>query len=479
MDNQQIADIVKRVIQEVQQQASQPVSKQSVDRPLAACAGGAVSGGNDGVFEDIEDAVRAATFAAKQFAEVSMEERKRFISVIRETSRQNARVWAELTVQDTGMGRVDHKVIKHTLALEKTPGPEELTTTCVTGDKGLMIQEYTPFGVIGTITPSTNPVSTVINHSIAMLSAGNTIIFGPHPGAVRCTLESMQTINRALVSAGAPTNLMTSVREPSLRTAKKIMNHENIPLLVATGGPSVVKAALASPKRAIVAGPGNPPVIVDETADINNAARSTYAGSSFDNNMPCICEKECFVLSQIYDDFLSAIRQQGAYLLDRNQTETLMRVVLTADGHVNRDWVGKDVSTIAQSINIQVPSNCELLIAEVDRSHPLVIHEMLMPILGIVRVNSFDEAVTAAVEAEHGFSHTAIIHSRSVDRITQFARAIKVNLFVANGPCGAVLGNDGEGCTAFTIASTGEGPCTPITFSIIKRFVVADSLRFV
>ncbi|HOJ61485.1 MAG TPA: aldehyde dehydrogenase EutE [bacterium] len=474
MDDRQIAEIVRRVMQELQNQAQ-------VSPPhVAACAGGAVSGGRDGVFEDIEQAIQAAKQAFLRFREVPLEDRKRFIQVIRDTSRQLNRDWAELTVRDTGMGRADHKVLKNSLALEKTPGPEELTTTCVTGDHGIMLQEYAPFGVIGTITPSTNPVATVINHAIAMLSAGNTVVFGPHPGAVQCTLESMQAINRALVAAGAPANLLTSVRQPSLRTAKIIMGHEDISLLVATGGPAVVRAALESPKRAIVAGPGNPPVIVDETADIGRAAQNIYDGSSFDNNMPCICEKECFVLPPVYDDLISAMRQRGAYMLSAAQTDALTRVTLTAEGHVNRDFVGKDAAVLARAINLQIPSNCELLLADVTKNHPFVTHEMLMPVLAIVKVNTFEEAVSAAVEAEHGFGHTAIIHSRRMDRITQFAKAIQVNLFVANGPCGAILGNGGEGWTAFTIAGpTGEGPCTPKTFSRVKRFAIADSLRVV
>lgn len=378
------------------------------------------------------------------------------------------------------MGRADHKFLKNKLAYEKTPGPEELTSTTITGDKGMTLLEYAPFGVIGTITPSTNPVATVINHSIAMLSAGNSVVFAPHPGAVRCTLESMQTINRALVNAGAPANLLTSVREPSLRTAKTVMTHQDISLLVATGGPAVVRAALESPKRAIVAGPGNPPVVVDETADISRAANAVYEGSSFDNNMPCITEKEVFVVPQVYDQFISAMRQRGAFLLDRGQTDAIMQHLLTSDGHVNRDYVGQDASVLAQSIGLSIPGNCELLMAEVDKNHPLVVNEMLMPILAIVRVNDFQEAMRSAKEAEHGFGHTAIIHSRRIDRITEFARYMKVNLFVANASCGAVLGNGGEGWTAYTISGpSGEGPCTPKTFSRVRRFAIAGSLRMV
>jgi propionaldehyde dehydrogenase len=476
MDDQQISQIVQRVIQELQQQTGSPSSSGHV----AACAGGAVSGGRDGVFGDIEDAIRAAKIASDQFREAPLEKRKHYISVIRETSRQKNREWSELAVRDTNMGRVDHKILKNSLAIEKTPGVEELTTHCMTGDNGIMMEEFVPFGVIGTITPSTNPVATVINHAIAMLAAGNAVVFAPHPGAVECTLKSMQDINRALVSAGAPANLLTSVSEPSLRTAKIIMNHEDIDLLVATGGPAVVKAAMQSSNRAIVAGPGNPPVIVDETADLTNAADSVYTGATFDNNMPCVCEKECFVLSQIYDQFMQAIQQRGAYLLNTQQRDALVRATITPDNLVNRDFIGKDAAVLAQTAGVQVPSNCELLICETDKNHAFVQHEMLMPILAIIRVNSFEEAMQGAKEAEHGFGHTAIIHSQRMDRVTTFAKMMRTGLFVANGPCGTALGNGGEGDTALTISfATGEGPCTPVTFSKIKRFAVKNALRFV
>ena len=468
MEEQRIAEIVRRVLSELQNAPAQS------DGHTATCDGGAVSGGRDGVFDDIEDAIRAARAAFETWSRTSLKERKRIIQVIRDFSRERAQAWAELTVRDTGMGRVDHKVIKNYLAYELTPGPEELECTAVTGDSGIMLEEYAPFGVIGTITPSTNPVPTVINHAIAMLSGGNSVVFGPHPGAVQCTLQSMQEINAKLTEAGAPPNLLTSVTSPNLRTAKTIMNHPDIPLLVVTGGPSVVRAALESPKRAIVAGPGNPPVVVDETADIPYAAQCVYEGSSFDNNLPCITEKECFVVAQVYDQFLQAIQQSGAVLLDAAQTQQLTSQIITSDDHVNRDYIGKDPAVIARAIGLNIPANCDLLVAEVDRQHPFVRHEMMMPVLGIVKVNTCEEGMYAAQEAEHGFKHTAIIHSHRTDRITTFARLMDCNLFVANGSCGTVLGYGGEGWTAYTIAGrSGEGPCTPKTFCRVRRFSAA------
>ncbi|MBI1388036.1 MAG: aldehyde dehydrogenase family protein [bacterium] len=478
MDDQRIAEIVRRVLSELQ---TQPQGATAPRGHVATCMGGAVSGGRDGVFNSIEDAIAAAKQAFTRWSKVPLSERKRYIQIIRDLSKQRNHEWAEMTVRDTNMGRASHKEIKNRLAYELTPGPEELSTYCQTGDKGMMLEEYTPFGVIGTITPTTNPVATVINHSIAMLSAGNTIVFGPHPNAVQCTLQSMQEINRALTAAGAPANLMTSVSEPTLKTAKVIMTHDDISLLVVTGGPAVVRAAMESPKRAIVAGPGNPPVVVDETANVGHAAVSVYEGSSFDNNLPCITEKSCFVVSAVYDEFLAAIRQRGAYLLDRQQTEAMTRAVITPDDHVNKDYIGKDASYVAQqAVGVTVSSNCDLLIAEVGRDHPFIVHELMIPLLGIVRCNSYEEAIQAAHHAEHGFKHTAIIHTQRIDRITEFAQLMDCNLFVANSSCGACLGNGGEGYTAFTIAGkSGEGPCTPKTFSRRRRFAIANAMRFV
>jgi propionaldehyde dehydrogenase len=472
MDERSIAEIVKRVIQEVQQ-----VESSSNPGHVATCAGGAVSGGRDGVFDDVENAILAARRAFEQFSQVSFDDRKRYIEVLRQTARTKNKEWAELAVRDTGMGRADHKYDKNALAIDLTPGPEDLDTTCVSGSNGMMVQEYAPFGVIGSITPCTNPTAMVINHAICMLSAGNTVVFAPHPKAIQCTLTAMQDLNRALVAAGAPANLMTSITQPDLQTAKTIMQHDEVNLLVATGGPGLVNAALKSPKRVIVAGPGNPPVIVDETADLANAAQSIYDGSSFDNNMPCICEKECFVVSSVYDQFMAEIRRRGAHLLNPSETAALEKVIIV-DDHVNRDYVGQNASVIAKAVNVSIPANSDLLICEVEKNNPFVIHEQLMPLLPIVRVNSYEEAVQAAKEAEHGFRHTAIIHSKRIDRITHFARVMNCNIFVANGPCGTALGSGGEGWTAFTIAGqTGEGPCTAKTFSRIRRFSVKDDLR--
>ena len=488
MDDARISEIVRRVLAEFQEPSDTvAVSVCAPHTPMAVP--GAVprpaplpgpSGGDDGVFGDIEDAIDAAVASQTQLETMGMEARKRIVATIRQTALNESKRLAELAVSDTGMGRADHKEIKNRLAADKTPGTEELETVCLTGDLGMTYIEYAPVGLIGSITPSTNPTSTIINHAIAMIAAGNSVVFGPHPGAVQCTLESIRVLNRAIVGAGGPRNLLTSIAEPSLRTAKIIMTHPKIDLLVATGGASVVKAAMSSGKRTIAAGPGNPPVIVDESADLPKAARDIIVGAGFDNNMPCICEKECFVVQSVADQFLLEMQNAGAYLINRQHVDALAKIIVTEEGHPHRDYVGKSPQVLLNAIGLNAPPNTDLIICETSEDHVFVQEELLMPILAIVRVADYNAAVEAAVRAEHDFRHTAIIHSRNIDRITDFAKRVRVNLFVANGPCGCVLGQGGEGCTALTVAvPKGEGVCTAKTFTTRRRITLAGSLRVI
>jgi len=488
MDEVRIAEIVRRVLTEFQRPPETvavsvcaphtPAAVPSAIPRTARVSGPA--GGDDGIFGDIEDAINAAVAAQRQLESMGMEARKRIVVALRQTSLKESRRLAELAVNDTGMGRADHKEIKNRLAAEKTPGTEDLETVCLTGDQGMTYIDYAPFGVIASLTPCTNPTSTVINHAIAMIAAGDSVVFGPHPAAVQCTLESVRVLNRAILQAGGPYNLLTSIAEPSLRVAKILMTHPKIDLLVATGGASVAKAAMSSGKRAIVAGPGNPPVVVDETADVPKAARDIVAGASFDNNMPCISEKECFVVQSVADQLLLEMQNAGAYLINRQHVDALTRIVITEDGHPHRDYVGKSTQVLLNAIGLRPPTGTDLIICEVSEDHVFVREELLMPVLAIVRVADYNAAVEAAIRAEHGFGHTAIIHSKNIDRITDFAKRIRVNLFVANGPCGSALGLGGEGCTAFTVAGpTGEGVCTPKTFSTQRRVALPGVLRVV
>jgi hypothetical protein len=201
---------------------------------------------------------------------------------------------AQMGVAETKMGNVPHKTAKHILVADKTPGTEDITSTARTGDNGLTLTEMAPFGVVGAITPSTNPSETVICNSMGMIAAGNGVVFNPHPGAIATSNYAVNLVNRASAEAGGPKVLVASVASPTLQTADVMYKHPAVKLLVCTGGPGVVKSVLSSGKKAIGAGAGNPPVIVDDTADIAKAAKDIIDGCTFDNNLPCIAEKECF-----------------------------------------------------------------------------------------------------------------------------------------------------------------------------------------
>ena len=396
---------------------------------------------------------------------------------------------AALGVAETKMGRVDHKYAKHLLVADKTPGTEDIVSEAKTGDNGLTLTEMAPFGVVGAITPSTNPSETVICNSIGMIVAGNGVVFNPHPGAIATSNYAVDLVNRAVRSAGGPEVLVASVVKPTLDTANVMYKHPLIKLLVCTGGPGVVKAVLSSGKKAIGAGAGNPPVIVDDTADIDKAAKDIIDGCTFDNNLPCIAEKEVFVFDNVADRLIAGMIKNGCYKLTREQADKLASVVLDKKENpktgkvsyaVNRDCVGRDAAVLLAKIGINVGPEIRCAIAEVPFEHLFVQEELMMPILGIVRVRDIDEAIDLAVKAEHGNRHTAHMHSKNIDNLTRFAREVETTIFVKNAPSYAGIGFGGEGHATFTIAGpTGEGITSARSFTRKRRCVMVDNFRII
>jgi acyl-CoA reductase-like NAD-dependent aldehyde dehydrogenase len=367
-----------------------------------------------------------------------------------------------------------------------TPGPEDLEPHAVTGDHGMMVTEYAPYGVIGAITPTTNPTSTIINNSIAILSAGNAAVFNVHPNAKRTSAENVRVLNRAIVGAGGPLDLVTAVAEPTLESAKALMVHPDVPVLLVTGGPGVVQEALRTPKKSITAGPGNPPAVVDTTADIEKAGRDIVRGASFDNNVICTDEKTTIVVDSVADRLIQAMTAAGAYRVKEHELRRLERVIFkelgppNKPGVINPAWIGKDAAKILAEIGVSVDPAVRLIVAEVPVEHSLVWTEQMMPVMPVARVRDVDAAIDLAVRSEHGFRHTASIHSTNVATITRMARAMNCSIFVANGPNVAGLGEGGEGFTSFSIASpTGEGLTRPRTFSRVRRVTVVGALRIV
>ena len=441
-----------------------------------------------GVYSDMNDAIAAANEGYQAVRAMSVEQREAIITEIRRLTRAEAPVMAELGVKETGMGKVEHKRLKHLLVADKTPGTEDIVSAARTGDNGLTLVEMAPFGVVGAITPSTNPSETVICNSMGMIAAGNGVVFNPHPNAIAVSNYAVDLVNRASKAAGGPDVLVCSMDKPTLDSAKVMQSHPLIRLLVCTGGPGVVRAVLSSGKKAIGAGAGNPPVIVDDTADIEKAGKDIIDGCTFDNNLPCIAEKEVFAFRNIADQLIAAMQKNGAYLIDAAQADRLASVVLVdkkdKNGNVrkiiNRDCVGRDAAVLLAKIGINVGSDVRCIICETGFEHIFVQEELMMPILPIVRVDNIDQAIDLAVKAEHGNRHTAHMHSKNIDHLSRFARAVETTIFVKNAPSYAGIGFGGEGHATFTIAGpTGEGITSARSFTRQRRCVMADSFRII
>ncbi len=445
----------------------------------------AAAAGGSWLCDTMEEAIASAKAAQQQLIAMPLDKRGKLIDAMRRAAMENVQYLSELAHNETGYGKTEHKVLKNKLAIEKTPGIEDLTADAMSGDYGLTLVERAPFGVIGAITPSTNPTSTVINNSISMIAAGNAVVYNPHPAAKKSSTETMRILNEAIVSAGGPATLICTVKQPTLESGKALMEHKDIPLLAITGGEAVVHVAMHTGKKVIAAGPGNPPVIVDDTAIIKQAAKDIVDGASFDNNVLCIAEKEVFVFGSVADMLMNEMQKHGAIKVSGTEIDKIVKTVFVQkDGKyvVNRKYVGKDATKILSDSGVSYTGNPRLVFADVDENHPFVTVEMLMPVLGIVRVQN-DEIVTAiqmAIKAENGCKHTAMMHSQNVSHLSMAAKAMNTTIFVKNAPSYAGLGFGGEGFTTLTIATpTGEGLTSARTFTRVRRCVLYGNFRIV
>lgn len=506
IDEAKIAEIVGRVVERLLDGSpapspSKPASRVKSDEPYCAPAPpryeppseskGRPSGHGGptiysrvtrrGVFEDMDRAIEAAHRAYKQIEALPLDTRAKIIEAMRECARRETQTLAEMAVKETTLGRVDDKIKKNLLCANKTPGIEILRPVAYSGDHGLMLTERAPFGVIGAITPTTNPTETITCNAIGMIAGGNAVVFNVHPGAKGVSNYFVDKLNEAITSAGGPENLVSSMAEPTIESAQKLMKHPGIRLLVVTGGPAVVKEAMNSGKRAIAAGPGNPPVVVDETADLMRAAKGIVMGGSLDNCVVCTAEKEVIAVAEIADLLKKYIVENGGFEVKGAQIEKLRKLVVADDGrHPNKDWVGKDATKILDAIGVRAPSGTRMIIVEGDEQSPFVQAELLMPVLGFVRVPTCDEAIAMAKRVEHGFGHTAAMYSTDIDNLSKMARTINTSIFTKNAPTFAGLGLGGEGYTSFTIASpTGEGLTTAVHFTRERRCTLVDSFRIV
>jgi aldehyde dehydrogenase len=477
MNSALIQDVVTEVMRRLD-------GRQSSSAPRQQARAVQSNAGSHGVFNGVDDAVSAATEAQKKLVKLSMEDRDGIVKLIKSIARQNAREWGAMELAETKVGRLDHKIEKLQI-LELVPGVEYLRTLASGGSNGMCIEEFAPFGVLGVVTPVTHSIPTLSANAINMIASGNSLVANAHPSAANCAAHAIREYNKQIAAKYGIDSLITCVNPPTLETAGQLFNHRGIALLVVTGGPAVSRAAMGARKRAIVAGPGNPPVVVDESACLQNAATSIVKGAAYDNNLLCIGEKQIFCVESIFDKFLSQMQMAGGFVLNSAQIESLTRAAFKADAkdgkpHVNKDFVGKDPSVLAEAAGAKIGPTTQLLVGETTADHPFVQEEQMMPFVPFVRVKNVDEAMERAIESEHGYRHTAIIHSRNIDTITRFGRQANTTLFVANGPSMAGLGLGGEGYLSYSIATpTGEGITTPLTFTRYRRVMITNGLRVI
>jgi aldehyde dehydrogenase len=437
-----------------------------------------------GLFSIVEEAVAAATEAQRHLSRLSLDDRATIVNLIKSMAGENAAAWGALEFRETKIGRLEHKVEKLRI-LQRVPGVEWLKTNATSGSNGLCLEEFAPFGVIGVVTPLTHSVPTLSANAINLIAAGNSMVCNPHPGGANCAAHAVRAYNRAIAEKFGIEHLITLVVPPTHQTAQAIFDHQGISLLIVTGGPGIARIALAARKRAIVAGPGNPPVVVDDTACLEHAASSLVTGAAYDNNLLCIAEKQVFCVERVFDRLMVEVGHAGGYVLNRPQIDALTRLAFTRsveDGkfHVNRTCVGRDASALAQAAGVPVPAATRLLVGETEFEHPFVQEEQMMPILPFVRVKDVNEAIDLAIESEHGHRHTALIHSRNLDAITRFGRDVGATVLVVNGASTAGLGVGGPGYLSYSIATpTGEGLTNPLTFTRYRRAMMIGSLRMI
>jgi aldehyde dehydrogenase len=438
-----------------------------------------------GQFTDVDAAVEAAASAQRNLVRRSLAQRKVACDLIRRICVNQADELGEMEYQETKIGHREHKPEKLRILGDLAQGVEAVATDCFSGDHGITLEERGPWGVIGVITPVTHSLPTLANNAVNMIAAGNALVCNPHPGGKRVAAYGAKLFNQAIYEKLGIDNLICVITAPTIESAQEIFKHPGVGMLAVTGGGGVVAAAMRSGKRAVCAGPGNPPVVVDESADLANAARCIIEGASYDNNLLCISEKQAFVVAEVFDAFMDEMQRQGACRLSPQQMDELAKVCVQpgANGdhpHAVREFVGAEPQRLAEQVGVTAKPECRLLYGETGPDHLFVEAEQMMPVLPIVKCDDFEQAVERAKASEHGFRHTAVIHSRLVDHMTTMGKEMDTALYVKNGPSLAGDGLGGEGYGNFSIAcSTGEGVATPMTFTRFRRCTMVDNLRIV
>jgi aldehyde dehydrogenase len=490
IDQEALRSVVEKVLADLgENPAAAPAASAPApaDKKDCGCSCNGNGGGEYGVFGCVDKAAAAANDSFLQLKKLGVEGRSRAIEIVKGLCAANTEAWGKFELNETKIGRLDHKIGKLEI-MNKVPGVEWLRPYAMSGDNGITLEEYAPYGVVGAILPVTHSVPTLTGNVINMVAAGNSVVFNPHPGGAKSAAMAVREYNKAIKRELGIENLICTIEEPSIESFNQICQNEQVSIMAITGGPAVVNAAMKSGKRSICAGPGNPVVVIDDTADLANAARCIIEGAAFDNNLLCIGEKVVFVVSSVFNQFMSEMEKAGAGRLDSAQIDRLSKAAFTykeddggcSHAAVNRDLIGADPSVLAAKAGANIPRGCELLFGETSSDHPYVQEEQMMPFVPIVSVPDFETGVQLAKEAEHGYRHSAIIHSQNVKHMTYMGKEMDTTIFVKNGACVAGLGLGGEGYLSYSIATTtGEGITTPKTFTRVRRCVLVEDLHIV
>ncbi|MDR3568972.1 MAG: aldehyde dehydrogenase [Syntrophobacteraceae bacterium] len=472
----------EKLIERVVEMVVERLSKNVVE--VQAQTGGAEGcpAVKDGVFKEMDDAINAAEKAQKALLALPLAVRGKIIQAMRDAGVGHAEEYAVMEFEETGVGKAADNA-KKVLAACRVLGMEDLGPECYTGDKGLTVIERIPFGLISSVNPVTLAVPTIYFNAIMTLAGGNVLVNNPHPKAKNVSARAVRDINLAIVKAGGPPNCVTCIEEPSIKTSQYLMTHPKTKMIVVTGGHGVIKFAAQTGKKVIPGGPGNPPVVVDESADLQRAAQCIVEGASFANCTPCASEKEIFAVDSIADRLKDLLKKSGACEIDARQGEELMKHIFKEvngpgkPGVVNMEFVGKSPEFILKSIGLSVGPETKIVLLETDVNHPLVWTEQIMPVIAFVRCQDADQAINRAVLAEQGCGHTIVMHSNNLKNLAKMAGKANVCSFVKNGPSLAGVGVAGEGFISFHIATDGAGHTRPRTFTRMRRCAMVDDFR--
>ena len=473
LDEKIINQVVEEVIRKLTQERLQ--SKRIQEEPSNDQI-------QDGVFEEMEAAIKAAASAQEKLVSLPLATRERIIQAVRDVCLRKAKKYAQMEWEETGLGKAEDNV-KKIEASCKVLGTEDLKPEVYMDDRGISIIERIPYGVIASVNPVTNGAPTIIFNSIMMIAGGNTIVNNPHPKTKVVSATVVRDINEAVISTGGPPNTVCCIEEPSVPSAQYLMTHPVVKLIAVTGGHRVVNFATKTGKKVIAGGPGNPPVVVDETADLEQAAKCIIEGASFSNCTPCASEKEIFVVDTVADKLKEFLKKNGAYEISASDGEALMKNIFREIGEpgkpgvINMDFIGKSPSFILDSIGLKVGEEIKIVILETNYEHPLVWTEQIMPVLPLVRCKDADEAIMRAVKAEQGLGHTMIMHSNNLNNLNKMASMANACAFVKNGSSLASVGVEGAGYISFHIATDGDGHTRPKVFTRARRCTMANDFR--